>query len=89
LYREFPGYGGQQIVRLGDWKGVRQNLLPTGKNKGAKPVMKIELYNLKEDLAESKDVSSTYPDIVAQIEKLMREQHSPSAEFPLRALDQL
>src|SRR5262249_42708448 len=26
LYWEFPGYGGQQAVRLGDWKGVRQNL---------------------------------------------------------------
>ncbi|HYN01283.1 MAG TPA: arylsulfatase, partial [Vicinamibacteria bacterium] len=26
LYREFPGYGGQQSVRAGDWKGVRQGL---------------------------------------------------------------
>lgn len=28
LYREFPSYGGQQCVRLGDWKGIRQNLRP-------------------------------------------------------------
>ena len=82
-------YGGQQIVRFGDWKGVRQNLFPKGKNKDAKPVMKIELYNLKNDIAESKDVSAEHPDIVAQIEQIMREQHTPSREFPLRALDQL
>ena len=25
LYREFPGYGGQQSVRVGEWKGIRQN----------------------------------------------------------------
>ena len=89
LYREFPGYGGQQMVRLSDWKGVRQNLFPKGKNKDAKPVMKIELYNLKDDLAESKDVAAEHPDIVAQIEKIMREQHTPSREFPLPALDRL
>ena len=28
LYRESPGYGGQQCVRVGDWKAVRQNLNP-------------------------------------------------------------
>lgn len=89
LYREFPGYGGQQMVRLGDWKGVRQNLFPKGKNKDAKPVIKVELYDLKTDLAETKDVAADHPDIVERIEKLMREQHTPSREFPLPALDRL
>ena len=27
LYWEFTGYGGQQAVRMGDWKAVRQNML--------------------------------------------------------------
>lgn len=89
LYREFPSYGGQQIVRIGDWKGVRQNLKPTGKNKDNPPAMKLELYNLKDDLGETKDVAADHPDIVTQMEKLMREQHAPSAEFPLPALDRL
>ena len=89
LYREFPGYGGQQIVRIGDWKGVRQNLKPAGKDKDKKPSLTIELYNLKDDLAESKNVATEHPDIVAQIERLMRDQHTPSAEFPLPALDRL
>lgn len=86
LYREFPAYGGQQAVRIGDWKGVRQNLLPRGK-KAPPPDMKIELYDLKNDPAESKDVAASHPDIVAQIEKVMREQHVPSTEFPFPALD--
>ncbi|MDD4872453.1 MAG: arylsulfatase [Kiritimatiellae bacterium] len=86
LYREFPGYGGQQSVRIGDWKGVRQNLVPRGRK--AQPNLHIELYNLKNDISESKDVSEQHPDIVAKIEKIMCEQHRPSAEFPLVALDQ-
>ena len=88
LYREFPSYGGQQCVRIGDWKGVRQNLNPRGnaKNRPA-PNMHIELYNLRDDIGESKDVSAEHPEIVARIEKLMREQHVPSEVFPLPALD--
>jgi arylsulfatase A len=85
LYREFPGYGGQQLVRMGDWVGVRQKLKPAGKN--GKPRMQIELYNLKEDLAEQQDVAAEHADVVAKIERLMREQHSPSEEFPMPALD--
>src|SRR5439155_27288215 len=37
LYREFPASGGQQSVRIGDWKGIRQNMLPVaGKAKAKK-----------------------------------------------------
>jgi arylsulfatase A-like enzyme len=84
LYREFPGYGGQQSVRIGDWKGVRQKLLPRGM---AKPNLHTELYNLHDDPGESKDVSKEHPDIVARIERLFREQHTPSEAFPIPALD--
>src|SRR6266480_7520799 len=31
IYREFPGYGGQQTLRAGDWKLVRQHLHPVNK----------------------------------------------------------
>ncbi|MFA6562633.1 MAG: arylsulfatase [Verrucomicrobiia bacterium] len=91
LYREFPGYGGQQCVRVGDWKAIRQNMLPRGrgkaKGKKAQPNMRIELYNLKDDIAETKDVAAQHPDIVAKLEKIMREQHTPSSVFPFPALD--
>lgn len=85
LYREFPAYDGQQSVRMGDWKGIRQNLMPRGKN--AEPNMHIELYNLADDIGETRDVSAAHPEIVAQIESIMREQHTPSEEFPLPAID--
>ena len=86
LYREFPAYGGQQSVRLGDWKGVRQNLMPRGREKAAG--VRIELYDLRDDIAEAHDVSGEHPEVVAAIEQLMREQHRPSAEFPFPALDE-
>jgi arylsulfatase len=95
LYREFPAQGGQQSLRIGDWKGIRMNMLPgTGKAKakqkaGAAPNMKIELYDLKTDPHETKDVAETHPDIVAKIEKLMREQHTPNPDFPFPAIDNL
>jgi arylsulfatase len=87
LYREFSSRTGQQSIRIGDWKGVRTELMPKGK--GKEPDLHIALYNLKTDIAESNDVSAQHPKIVARMEKLMREQHVPSQEFPLPALDKL
>jgi arylsulfatase len=79
LYWEFPSYGQQQALRMGDWKGLRRNL-----NKG---VIKTELYNLKDDVAEKKDVASEHPEIVKQIEAIMKAEHTPSKLFPLKAID--
>jgi len=85
LYREFPGYGGQQYVRIGNWKGVRQNLNPDARD--AKPNMHIELYNLEDDPSETRDLSGERPDVVARIARIMREQHTASKDFPFPALD--
>ncbi len=79
LYWEFHGYGGWQAVRLGDWKGVRQNL-----HKGDG---RLQLYNLADDVSETKDVAARHPDVVARIERIMREQHTPSALYPFKTLD--
>ena len=84
MYREFPGYGGQQLVRMGDWTGIRQKLAP---NKKASPALKTELYNLKDDLGQTKDLAADHADVVAAIERIFREQHVASAEFPLAILD--
>jgi arylsulfatase A len=86
LYREFSSRGGQQSIRIGDWKGVRTNLLPKGKGK---PDLHIALYDLKTDIAESNDVSAQHADIVTKMEKLLREQHVASKEFAFPALDKL
>ncbi|GIW82834.1 MAG: arylsulfatase [Gemmatales bacterium] len=80
LYREFPSYGGQQSIRVGKWKAIRRNLL---KN----PNAPIELYNLEEDVGESKNVADKHPQIVARLSELMRREHTPSKVFPFKALD--
>ncbi len=87
LYREFPAYDGWQSVRVGDWKAVRKNLNP--RQRTARPNLKIELYNLKGDPSESKDVAVANPEVVARFERIMTGQHEPSALFPFRALDAL
>jgi arylsulfatase A-like enzyme len=84
LYREFSGYGGQQAVWMGKWKGIRQNML---RKNNANP-LKIELYNLATDIGESKDVAAENPQVVARIRTLMEEQHTPSELFPIKPLDQ-
>ena len=95
LYWEFAGYGGQQAVRMGDWKGVRQKLLRrrgrpksgkkgTGRRGGPPP---IELYNLRRDVAESHNVAAQHPEIVARIRAVMEREHTPSALFPIPVID--
>jgi arylsulfatase len=79
LFWEYTGSGGQQAVRLGDWKGVRTNL-----HKGN---TKIELYNLKDDPSEQRDVADRHPEIVKRIETIMNTARVPSKQFPIKVLD--
>ncbi len=87
LYRESPGYGGQQAVRVGDWKAIRRQLNPPRKQVNVPPTV-TELYNLQADPGEQQDVASQHPEIVGQLEQLMQQQHTPAQLWPIRALDQ-
>lgn len=80
LYCEFPGYGGQQMVRLGNWSGVRQGLM---KN----PQAPLELYDLATDIGQTHDVAGIHPDVVREILIIMHRSHTRSPEFPFPALD--
>ena len=71
LYWEFHSQGSSQAVRMGRWKGIRNNAK-------ANPNGPIELYDLETDPAEKADVSSKHPDIVRRIADIMRESHTPS-----------
>jgi arylsulfatase A len=73
LYWEFHERGFHQAVRMGDWKGVRL---------GTK--LPLELYNLKEDIGEENNVAAKYPKVVAEVERIMKEARTDSAEFPIR-----
>jgi arylsulfatase A len=78
LYREFPGYGGQQSVRVGEWKAVKQRL--------ARGPAEIELYNLRTDESETNNVAAAHPDIVARLGAIMENEHVPSKDFPIKGL---
>lgn len=85
LYREFPGYGGQQSVRVGDWKLIRRNLKPGRNQAGTTPT--LELYDLARDPGEEDNVAETHPEVVEKLLALARDQHTPSPDFPFPALD--
>lgn len=87
LYREFPAYGGQQSVRLGQWKGLREKMLPA--RKGSQLQSRTMLYDLNTDPQETNDVAELHPEIVSQIERIMLQQHVPSREFPFVPLDRV
>jgi arylsulfatase len=84
LYRESPGYGGQQTIRVGDWKLVRQNLMRAGKKPA--PIVN-ELYDLAKDPHETTNVAAQHPDVVTRLEKLMNANRVPSSMFPIPVLD--
>lgn len=86
LYRESPGYGGQQCVRVGDWKLVRQRLNPGPRQQNPLPPT-TELYNLARDPRETTDLANQHPEIVAKLAGLLKEQHVKSTLWPIRALD--
>ncbi|MGD9720489.1 MAG: arylsulfatase [Pirellulales bacterium] len=86
LYRESPGYGGQQSLRVGDWKIIRTNLNPPPRAENQKPGA-FELYNLAEDPTETTDLAGTYPWVLDELVKIAAAEHTPSTLFPIRALD--
>jgi arylsulfatase len=79
LFWDFNGYGGQQAVRMGRWKGVRRNL--------HRAISPLELYDLSTDPGEETDVAPLHPDIVRRITAIMTREHTPSAAFPMKLLD--
>lgn len=80
LYWEFPAQKGQQAVRMGAWKAVRKNIF--------KGNMTLELYNLENDPSETTDVALKYPEIVSEIEAIMKNEHTPAAldKFKIKQL---
>lgn len=71
LYWEFPEYGGQVAIRMGDWKVVRQHLKddkdPT-----------LELYNLKTDPLETKNIATSHPEVIQNASAIFEREHTRS-----------
>jgi arylsulfatase A-like enzyme len=79
LYREFPGYGGQQSLRKGRWKAIRTQL--------AKSLGPTQLFDLINDPGEQQNVAAQHPSVVAELESAMREAHVPNDVFKLPSVD--
>jgi arylsulfatase A len=73
MYWEFHERGFQQAVRMGDWKAVRL----------AKD-QPLELYNLATDRAETTNVASNQPEVVAQIESYLKTARTDSPNWPVK-----
>ena len=74
LFWEFHEQGGKMAVRMDNWKAVKLNI-----NKS--PRGEIELYDLSADISETRNISSSNPEIVRKIEERMKEAHNPSESF--------
>jgi arylsulfatase len=79
LFWEFHGYGGQQAVRLGRWKGVRFDLLER--------ISPLELYDLEASEREAKNVAAEHPEVVARMLAILEHERTPSRDFPFPLLD--
>ncbi len=73
LYWEFHERGFSQAVRMGDWKGVRP-----------KTNAQVELYDLKTDIGEKKNVAEQHAAEVRRIEGIMKDSHTENTEWPTR-----
>ncbi|MDH7603167.1 MAG: arylsulfatase [Armatimonadota bacterium] len=71
LYWEFHERGFSQAVRFGDWKAVRLDK--------DKP---IEIYDLKSDIGETRDLAENRPDLVRKAEQIMESARTPSEHWP-------
>jgi arylsulfatase A-like enzyme len=69
MYWEFPEYGGQVAIRIGEWKVVRQHL-----KDGEQPT--LELYNLREDPTEMQNIANEHPEILEQASAIFQKEHT-------------
>lgn len=68
FYFEYPENGGQLAVRIGNWKGIRRNLRK-------QPSSPWELYDLQADPSEKFDRSSQYPELIREMEQIVKREH--------------
>jgi len=71
LYWEFHERGFHQAIRQGDWKLVRQG-----------PSFQVELYDLKNDIGETRNLVAEKPDVVKQLLPLFRQARTENPNFP-------
>jgi arylsulfatase A-like enzyme len=69
--RIMPDGGFRQSARIDNWKGVRYGINS-----------ETELYNLVNDISETKNVANDYPEIVQKMDIIFRKNRSEAEGFP-------
>ncbi|SHI99976.1 arylsulfatase [Pseudozobellia thermophila] len=82
MYWEFPSYGGQVALRIGNWKVLRRNLI------NDEPET-LEVYDLENDPREQHNVAAQHPEIVQKAAEIFeRERETPElAHFKIPAIE--
>jgi len=70
LYWEIPEYGGQQALRIDNFKAIRKNIFEGN--------LEIQLFDLSTDILETINVAEQFPEIVQQAKEIMEKEHRPS-----------
>ena len=70
LYWEFPGK--QRALRWNGWKAV-----------SVKKGTPLELYRIKDDPYEEHNLADQYPELLQQMEQMMRQLRTPSPNYPI------
>ncbi len=83
LYWEYPERDGEQALRRGQWKVLRNNLVARNKGKDRS----AKLYDLSVDIAEQHDLAASNPEMLAELTALMKIARVQSKVFPLDGLD--
>ncbi len=76
FYWEFAERGPSRAVRAGDWKAVHIYA-------GADHPETFELFNLADDLGETRNISAEQPLITERLRRYMAEAHRMNARFPM------
>ena len=69
LYWEFYEYGGTKAVMQGNWKAVRRNFIRHPENP-------VELYNLAEDIGETRNLAEQHPALARTLAGIMDREHT-------------
>ncbi|MFQ6036395.1 MAG: arylsulfatase [Sedimentisphaerales bacterium] len=73
LYWEFHEGSSKQAVRIGDYKAIR-----------LAPSKSIELYDLKSDVGEQKNIAEQHPQIVAKVKEILSKVRTGEDVWPLQ-----